>query len=64
MSLPNNTAVPALPFDIWVRIMKIEAERQRLEWWNNLSWVEQNYMEWPMSDGEFAIELAEDILQH
>ena len=46
--------VPALPYDIWLKIMTTAAARARIEWWNKLSEIEQEYMEWPLEDEEVA----------
>jgi hypothetical protein len=52
-----------LPREIQLKIMKEEAIRIRLDWWYSLDELQQEYVEWPYGDNEYAEMLLDEILR-
>ena len=52
-----------LPNDIWMKVFTYVAEGQRIEWWNNLHQIQQEYKEWPMYDQELAEYMFNDVFK-
>jgi hypothetical protein len=52
-----------LPKEIWMKILTERAATLRIDWWNSLDEIEQEYMEWPMHDEEMAEEDYDHIFR-